>query len=106
MAFFVIRLALVLAPVLALIFWLRWRSARKVDPEALAADVKVLTRRLLVLAVITLIAVLSLRLTDDGRKAPAGATYVPPRMENGELVPGRFEDAKDKGDQESSDGQN
>lgn len=92
MAAVLIRLILLLAPVMALIYWLRWRSARRDNPDALAADVRSLIRRLAVLAGLVILSVITLRLTDDGRKAPAGQTYIPPRMENGELVPGRFED--------------
>ena len=95
MILILIRVALLLAPILAIMYWLRWRAARKTDPDALEADVKRLQKRLLGLAVLALIAILSLRLTDGDRKAPAGTVYVPPKMENGELIPGHFKDAED-----------
>ncbi len=83
------RFILLTAPVAALILWLRWRSKQDGDPETLADDMRILRRRLIILLVLAAFAAMGIYLTDN-RKAPAGQVYIPPHMEDGVLVPGRF----------------
>ena len=90
MLLIVFRLILLSTPVAALILWLRWRSKQGGDPAVLEADMLLLRRRLLILLVLTAFAAIGIYLTTEDRRAPAGQAYIPPHMENGVLVPGRF----------------
>ncbi|WP_374764909.1 hypothetical protein [Yunchengibacter salinarum] len=93
MSAIVLRIVLLLVPVLALLFWLRWLSRKTGDESEKAAEVRRLRLVLLGLLVVGLGAGLGLYLSDDNSGDPS-TTYVPSRVENGELVPGRFEESK------------
>lgn len=94
MVLLILRILLLVTPLLALVLWLKHRAKSDRSPEELDQDVKSLNIRLGVLVIVMLGIVLALYVLDD-RRAPAGQVYIPPHMENGVLVQGRFVDKEE-----------
>lgn len=84
----IFRLILLLAPLVLVFMWLRWRK-RYLSEDVIKEETDRLTFWTAMLAGLMLLAGLGLYFTDDAR-APAGQRYVPPHMKDGELVPGKF----------------
>lgn len=96
MALIILRVLLFLLPAVAFIFWvnLRRRATGEGGLDAQAARVQ--ERRLIVFTAVTVVAMLIVSFILSGRGGGApNQIYIPPHMENGELVPGRFVDSND-----------
>ena len=89
MLLLIIRLILVLVPMMAIIYWLRWRLKKDRTDEELVEDIRDLRRWLIVAFVVTFTAGLTLYMTDD-RKGEARMKYIPPVEKDGVIVPGHF----------------
>ncbi|TNE62817.1 MAG: hypothetical protein EP335_10970 [Alphaproteobacteria bacterium] len=89
-----LRAALLVLPLVAVILWLRWRWAHQGDPEMLESELGRLRITLVAIGGAMLIVLLALRFTDNDTGAPR-THYVPPHSENGKVVPGRFEPVPD-----------
>ena len=89
----ILRIILVLAPVLGLFFWLRWRANKLKDGVDLDHEVAKLRRRILVLLLLVILAVIGIKLMET-EKGDAGDIYTPAHMEDGKLIPGTFEKPK------------
>lgn len=85
----VIRIILVLLPVIALILWLRWRSKRDLGEEIREIEARRLRIGMTVLTVMLLLTGLAFRFM-DGTSGEVDQVYVPARVENGVLIPGKF----------------
>ncbi|MFZ5609737.1 MAG: DUF6111 family protein [Pseudomonadota bacterium] len=103
MGLILLRLFLFLLPLAMLLLWLGARRRAQAGAGGLAAADKriLLALGALFLALIVLAGVLSM----DDSGAP-GSIYVPPRVVDGELVPGHFEapEKADEGELEGKDG--
>jgi len=106
----VIRILLVLLPIAALLLWLRWRSKRDLGEEIREMEARRLRIGMTVLTVALLLSGLAIRFLDD-RSGNADQIYIPDRVENGVLIPGKFvprdevpEDTPDPTDEESDYG--
>lgn len=83
------RILLVLIPIVAVIFWLRWRASENLDEEERELELRRL-RMVLVALVLALFGVgLGFRTMDDST-GDVDQVYVPARVEDGKVVPGRF----------------
>ena len=89
----ILRIILVLAPVVALFFWLRWRANKLKDGVDLDHEISKLRRRILVLLLLVVLAVIGIKLMET-EKGDAGDIYTPAHMEDGKLVPGTFKKPK------------
>ncbi|WP_417460165.1 hypothetical protein [Kordiimonas sp.] len=89
MTIIILRIALLLIPLVAVIFWLRWRLKKDQTEEERRQDISRLQKTLGVLVIVALAAGVSLRLLDD-RTGDARTRYIPPHSEDGKVVPGRF----------------
>ncbi|NVJ98570.1 MAG: hypothetical protein HWE25_10485 [Alphaproteobacteria bacterium] len=102
----ILRIVLLLAPLVAVIMWLRWRVREDRTEEELQADFAKMRMWLVAMLGITLLAALGLRFMDDGT-GDARTKYIPPHTEDGVVVPGRFvpadEDTGNGGKQEKQD---
>lgn len=85
----VLRLILLLAPILLLVMWLRWRMKRDRSEEDLDAELYRLRLGIGILVALALAAGIGLRLFDEGSGGPK-MKYIPARTENGEVVPGGY----------------
>lgn len=85
----VFRIVLLLLPIVALVLWLRWRSKNDLDEAAQDLELKRFRIGLGLLAAAMLLAGLGLRFTDDG-SGSTDSVYIPPHVEDGKVVPGRF----------------
>lgn len=104
MTIIILRAALLLMPLVAVIFWLRWRLKKDQTEEERRQDISRLQKTLGVLVLVALAAGMSLRLLDDST-GDARTRYIPPHSEDGKVVPGRFvsEDKEDKQDNMKED---
>lgn len=85
----VIRIILVLLPIIALILWLRWRSKRDQGEEIRELEAKRLRIGMSILTVALLLTGLAFRFLDN-TSGEVDQVYVPARVENGVLIPGKF----------------
>lgn len=97
----VLRILVVLLPVIALILWLRWRSKRDLGDEVRELEAKRLRVGMTILTVALLLTGLGFRFLDD-TSGNVDEVYVPARVENGVLIPGKFV-PKDQVPEESSE---
>jgi hypothetical protein len=99
-------LILVLVPMMAVLYWLRWRLKKDRSEEELVEDIQDLRRWLVVAFVVTAAAGFTLYLTDD-RKGEARMKYIPPYEQDGVIVPGHFVpmDEKDKDKDKEKEGE-
>lgn len=84
-----LRILLVLLPIAALLLWLRWRSKRDLGEEVREVEAKRLRVGMTVLTVLLLLTGLSFRFLDN-TSGNVDEVYVPARVENGVLIPGKF----------------
>ena len=84
-----LRVLLVLLPVVALILWLRWRHKRDLGDEVRELEAKRLRVGMTILTVALLLTGLGFRFLDD-TSGDVDEVYVPARVENGVLIPGKF----------------
>lgn len=84
-----LRIILVLIPIVAVLAWLRWRMKRDLDEEVRLAEFKRLKISFVCLTVVLLFAGLGLRFLND-TSGNVDEVYVPARVENGVLIPGKF----------------
>ncbi len=99
MLLMLIRLALILAPLLMVVMWLKWRMKKDRTQAELDQDIVVLRQRLMILIGVMLAAILGLYLLDD-RRGDADMIYVPARVENGKLIPGEYQPKPRKNEQD------
>jgi len=85
----ILRLVLLLAPMLLLIMWLRWRMKKDRSEEELDTELFRLRLGLGILAGVALAAGIGLRLLDDDGGGPR-MKYIPPHTVDGVVVPGRY----------------
>lgn len=103
----VLRILLVLLPIMALILWLRWRAKRDLGEEIRELEVKRLRVGMSILTAALLLTGLAFRFLDD-TSGEIDQVYVPARMENGVLIPGKFvprdEVEEEKSEDDTDDG--
>ena len=87
----ILRGILLLTPLVILIMWLKWRSDSEKNADELQRDVGLLIKRVGILLVIVSGLAITLYFF-DGNKGGIDGFYIPPHMENGELVPGQMVD--------------
>lgn len=83
------RLILLAAPVVLLIVWLRYRTAHNRQDADLNREI-IRGRRILLAALIAMFAAVLMLYFDKDDRGHAHTRYVPPHIEDGRLVPGRF----------------
>ncbi|WP_417465069.1 hypothetical protein [Kordiimonas sp.] len=103
MTIIILRIALLLMPLVAVIFWLRWRLKKDQTEEERQQDISRLQKTLGVLVLVALVAGVCLRLLDD-RTGDARTRYIPPHSEDGKVVPGRFVSDDDEEPEEGQEG--
>ncbi len=103
MTIIILRIALLLMPLVAVIFWLRWLLKKDQTEEERQQDISRLQKTLGVLVLVALVAGVSLRLLDD-RTGDARTRYIPPHSEDGKVVPGRFVSDDDEEPEEGKEG--
>ncbi|GHF23775.1 hypothetical protein GCM10017044_17930 [Kordiimonas sediminis] len=89
MILIIVRLILILVPIAAVIFWLRWRIKRKHSDAELSEDISDLRRILLISIALIFGAAMTLYFVDDGKGDP-NMRYVPPYEKDGKIIPGHF----------------
>ncbi|PCI61111.1 MAG: hypothetical protein COB37_08670 [Kordiimonadales bacterium] len=89
-----IRILLLLLPMVGLIMWLRWRARRKAGEEISDGEYLRLQITLGGIAVMLLVAGLSLKFIGDS--GAAGQVYVPAKIVDGQLIEGHFIDPEKK----------
>lgn len=85
----VLRILLVLIPIIALLLWLRWRVKQDLDEETQQLEFKRLCVGMAVLVLALFATGLGLRFFDDS-SGDVDQVYVPARVEDGKVVPGKF----------------
>ncbi|WND01965.1 hypothetical protein QGN29_10435 [Temperatibacter marinus] len=99
----IFRIILFLAPILVLILWIRWRMIKVQDGENLDQEFKKVRKYILGLLLLIVLAIVGLKLTEN-ETANAGAQYIPPRLEDGKVIPGKFKDPKEENQQDDGKG--
>ncbi|MFC3053429.1 hypothetical protein [Kordiimonas pumila] len=89
----IFRVLLLLLPLALMVMWLRYRALKTTDEGISDADVTKARRFLLLIIVAIIITGIGLKLSDDSGNTDM--VYVPARMENGELIPGKFVPAEE-----------
>lgn len=95
-----LRILLILIPIMALFLWLRWRVKRDLDEETREIEFRRLRAGFVALVVALFAVGLGIRFLDE-TSGDVDQVYVPARVENGVLIPGRFV-SKDEAEAQSS----
>lgn len=102
-----LRILLVLLPIIALVLWLRWRVKREQGEDVRELEAKRLRVGMSILTVALLLTGLAFRFLDN-TSGDVDQVYVPARVENGVLIPGKFvpkdEAPEEVGEEEGDDG--
>ncbi len=85
----ILRVLLFLIPIVGVLLWLRWRVKRDLDEATRKLEFKRLCIGLSLVLIALLATGLGLRFSDDS-SGDIDSVYVPARVENGKLIPGRF----------------
>ena len=85
----VFRILLILIPIVAVILWLRWRASETMDEEDREAELKRLKIGLGALVVALFAVGIGFRTMDDS-SGEVDQVYVPARVEDGKVIPGKF----------------
>lgn len=97
----ILRIILLLAPMLLLVMWLRWRMKKDRSEEELDTELFRLRLGLGILAGVALAAGIGLRIMDDDGGGPR-MKYIPPHTVDGVVVPGRY--VPEDGDEDKTGG--
>lgn len=91
----ILRVILLVAPLVGLILWIKWRADKKRSDADLEKEFKKLRLRLMVVVLSVIVAIVGIKMTDQN-VAKAGAEYSPPVFKDGKIIPGGFKDSDDK----------
>ena len=98
----ILRLLLILLPIIAVVYWVRWRMKVDRSREDLDAEIAQMRRNLILIASATAVVAASFYLLDEGR-GDEDMIYVPPRVEDGKMIPGHFIPREDKQEKDKKD---